>query len=133
MTSLPQKGDPATPRLEVASVVLDCSDAHQLADFYLRLLGWEVKRSEPEWVLIGARGSGIRLALQAEDWYEPPVWPEQEGRPTKMLHLDIEVDDLKAAREHALACGAALADHQPQEGVLVFLDPAGHPFCLFPR
>jgi hypothetical protein len=29
--------------------------------------------------------------------------------------------------------GARVADHQPQpERLLVMLDPAGHPFCLFP-
>ncbi|WP_406396104.1 VOC family protein [Streptomyces sp. NBC_00887] len=27
--------------------------------------------------------------------------------------------------------GATLEEHQPQEGVRVFRDPHGHPFCLF--
>ena len=27
--------------------------------------------------------------------------------------------------------GAVLAEYQPQEHVRVWLDPAGHPFCLF--
>ncbi len=27
--------------------------------------------------------------------------------------------------------GVALADYQPQDNVRVFLDPAGHPFCLY--
>ncbi len=48
-----------------------------------------------------------------------------------MLHLDILVDDLAAAGAHALACGAVLASYQPQADVRVYLDPAGHPFCLF--
>jgi hypothetical protein len=48
-----------------------------------------------------------------------------------MTHLDIEVDDLPAAVEHALALGAAPAGFQPQDDVRVLLDPAGHPFCLF--
>jgi len=47
------------------------------------------------------------------------------------LHLDIEVDDLEAAGAHAAATGAVLADLQPQEDVRVYLDPAGHPFCLW--
>ena len=47
------------------------------------------------------------------------------------LHLDIRVDDLAAATEHALATGARLADFQPQDDVRVLLDPAGHPFCFF--
>ena len=48
-----------------------------------------------------------------------------------MMHLDIGVADLDAGVEWALAAGAVLAEHQPQEGVRVILDPAGHPFCLF--
>lgn len=31
----------------------------------------------------------------------------------------------------AVEAGATVAEHQPQEGVRVMLDPAGHPFCLF--
>ena len=49
-----------------------------------------------------------------------------------MVHLDIATDDLDAAVAHALECGATLADHQPQDGVRVMLDPDGHPLCLFP-
>ena len=48
-----------------------------------------------------------------------------------MIHLDIKVDDLSDAGQHALAAGAVLADYQPQSDVRVYLDPAGHPFCLF--
>ena len=29
--------------------------------------------------------------------------------------------------------GAVLAEVQPQEGVRVYLDPVGHPFCLWVR
>jgi len=47
------------------------------------------------------------------------------------MHLDLEVDDLDAAVEHALSVGAALADVQPQQSVRVMLDPAGRPFCLY--
>jgi predicted enzyme related to lactoylglutathione lyase len=47
------------------------------------------------------------------------------------MHLDIRVDDLDAASAHAVAAGATVAEFQPQEGVVVHLDPAGHPFCLF--
>ncbi len=47
------------------------------------------------------------------------------------LHLDLQVDDLELAAEHATQAGATLADFQPQDDVRVFLDPVGHPFCLF--
>jgi hypothetical protein len=48
-----------------------------------------------------------------------------------MMHLEIQVDDLVAGVAHAVAAGATLAEHQPQDDVRVCLDPAGHPFCLF--
>ncbi len=119
------------PRLSLATVVLDCLDAHALADFYSRLLGWEVTLREPDWVLLRCPTGGTDLSFQSEAWYRPPVWPEEPGAQTKMLHLDILVDDLEAAGAHALQCGAVLASYQPQEDVRVYFDPAGHPFCLF--
>lgn len=61
----------------------------------------------------------------------PPVWPAGPGDPQMSMHLDFEVDDLDAAAAHAVAAGARLAGFQPQDDVRVFLDPAGHPFCLF--
>jgi hypothetical protein len=48
-----------------------------------------------------------------------------------MVHLDIMVDDLEAAGADAVAAGATLAEFQPQDDVRVYLDPAGHPLCLF--
>ena len=39
----------------------------------------------------------------------------------------IEAIDLA---RHAEKAGAVQAEFQPQEDVRVFLDPAGHPFCL---
>ena len=60
-----------------------------------------------------------------------PVWPEEPGKPMKMLHLDFQVDDLPAAEAHALACGAVKSPQQFLEGVMAFFDPAGHPFCFF--
>lgn len=110
-------------------MVLDCPDAHALSDFYRRLLGWEVKWSEPDWVLLRGPEGGTSLSFQSEADYRPPVWPELPGEQQKMQHLDIEVDDLDEAGAHAVAEGATLADFQPQDDVRVYIDPAGHPFC----
>lgn len=49
------------------------------------------------------------------------------------MHLDIAVEDVAAGVDYAVSLGARVAEHQPQQGrVTVMLDPAGHPFCLFP-
>jgi Glyoxalase-like domain len=66
-----------------------------------------------------------------EEAYVRPTWPAGPGDQQMQVHLDIEVDDLEAAGAHAAAAGAVLAEHQPQEDVRVYLDPAGHPFCLW--
>lgn len=124
--------DPArAPSVRLATVCLDCADAHELAGFYGQLLGWEVTASEPDWVLLRDPGGGTGLSFQAEPHYRPPTWPEAAGEQDKQLHLDLHVDDLDEAVAHAVASGARLADHQPQARVRVLLDPAGHPFCLF--
>ena len=75
----------------------------------------------------GQRG----LSFQLETAYVRPTWPAGPGDQQMQVHLDIEVDDLEAAGAHAVAAGAVLAEFQPQDDVRVYLDPAGHPFCLW--
>ncbi|MEU3794857.1 VOC family protein [Streptomyces fructofermentans] len=121
-------------RIKVSTVVLDAHDAHELADFYCRLLGYEVRGDEPDWVLVGPPEGveGVPLAFETEPAYVPPVWPDRgPGTQQMMLHLDIEVDDLEGGTARAVAAGAVLAAYQPQDDVRVLLDPAGHPFCLW--
>ena len=72
-----------------------------------------------------------KIEVQWEPHYRPPVWPGVEGQQLMMMHLDIGVADLDAGVAWAIGQGASLAEHQPQEGVRVMLDPEGHPFCLF--
>ncbi|MEV7739023.1 VOC family protein [Streptomyces sp. NPDC088921] len=128
----------SSARLSLSTVVLDAHDAHELAAFYRRLLGYVVRAEEPHWVLIGPPPGtgGISLALQTEPEYVPPVWPTRKpGDQQMMLHLDIEVDGgpdaLAAETARAVAEGARLAEHQPQDDVRVLFDPSGHPFCLW--
>jgi len=120
-----------TPTLKMFSTVLDAPDAAELAAFYRRLLGWPVEKEEPDWITLRDPDGGTGLSFQTEPAYARPVWPAGPGDPQMQVHLDIEVGDLAAAGEHALAAGAVLAGYQPQDDVRVYLDPAGHPFCLF--
>jgi catechol 2,3-dioxygenase-like lactoylglutathione lyase family enzyme len=110
---------------------IDAPDANALADFYRRLLGWTTGTEEPGWVILRPPGGGQTLNFQTEVHYVRPAWPAGPGDQQMMMHLEIQVDDLEAAVAHAVAEGAMLADFQPQDGVRVCLDPAGHPFCLF--
>jgi catechol 2,3-dioxygenase-like lactoylglutathione lyase family enzyme len=119
------------PKMTLTATVLDAPDPRTLAAFYRRLLGWTVEREEPDWVRLSAPGGGAGLSFQTESAYVRPTWPAGPGDPQMMMHLDIEVEDLEAAGAHALAAGAAVAEYQPQADVRVYLDPAGHPFCLW--
>ncbi len=119
------------PRTRLSATVLGAPEPRELAEFYRRLLGWRVKWDEPDWVMLEAPGGGAGLSFQREDEHVRPVWPAGRGDQQMMMHLDIGVDDLDEASAYAVAEGASVAEYQPQEGVRVLIDPAGHPFCLF--
>ncbi len=116
--------------MRLTSVTVGTSQPRELAEFYAKLLGTTVATAEPGWALVRAPG-GVSVGFELEREFRRPVWPSEPGAPVATQHLDIEVDDLAAATEHALACGAVLAPVQPQSGVRVLFDPDGHPFCLF--
>jgi predicted enzyme related to lactoylglutathione lyase len=130
------------PGIEWTGVCLDCADAEEMAAFYGRLLGWTVtRRDTPEdrqggagWIGMQDPRGGVGLSFQAEEWYQPPTWPEEEGRPAKMTHFEMSVADLEAAMAEVISAGGQMAPHQPadrdQARGRVMLDPAGHPFCL---
>ena len=124
---------PRSPHLTFSGTVLDSPDARALAAFYRQLLGWTAEKDEPGWVTLSAPGGGSRLSFQTEPAYVRPTWPTAPGDQQMMMHLDIEVDDLNTAGAHAVDSGAVLAGYQPQDDVRVYLDPAGHPFCLWVR
>ncbi len=120
-----------TPQVTLSATTIGAPDARSLAAFYRNLLDWGVEDDHDEWVTLRPRGGGPGLSFQTEAGYLPPVWPTAPGSQQMMAHLDLSVDDLEAAGRHAESCGAVLAGYQPQDHVRVYLDPAGHPFCLF--
>jgi hypothetical protein len=109
------------------SFVIDCPDAAALAGFYGALLDWPVK-VDGDWAEIRPADGGNCISFQQVEGYRPPQWPGQEV--PQQLHLDVIVDDLDGAEPAVLALGATKAGHQPGTSFRVFLDPAGHPFCL---
>ena len=121
---------PVQPSFHVGAVNMDCADAAVMADFYSQLLGWDVAWRDHDFVVLREPNGGTTLSFQQEAWYAPPVWPERPGEQTKMMHLDVKVDDLDAAVAHAISVGGRLAEHQPRPDLRIMLDPAGHPFCL---
>jgi catechol 2,3-dioxygenase-like lactoylglutathione lyase family enzyme len=121
------------PSFTLTATVLGTTDPPGLARFYQRLLGWPIGSEDPTWVTLRPAGGGAGLSFQLEEDHVPPSWPSSLGEQQMQLHLDVEVDDLAAAVATATQAGATVAAFQPQENVLVLLDPAGHPFCLWVR
>ncbi|GAB7033122.1 VOC family protein [Streptomyces sp. NPDC021749] len=112
--------------------VLDCPDHAALAEFYAQMLDWRVTEGEDDdWIEV-AGPDGRTLAFQkVAEGYRPPQWPGQEV--PQQLHLDFDVAraDIDEAERKVVGLGAKLVQHD--EGVRnfrVYLDPAGHPFCL---
>jgi hypothetical protein len=115
--------------LRLAAITLDCDDPVALASFYERATGLRLDpKSGPEFS--GLRGDdGFFIGFQRVDGYRAPSWPEQ-GTP-QQLHMDFTVDDLDLGEALVLELGATKPEHQASgEKWRVFIDPAGHPFCL---
>jgi catechol 2,3-dioxygenase-like lactoylglutathione lyase family enzyme len=137
--------EPTTPTLR--QVVLDCEDARALAEFYRQLLGFHYRPGdEPppdgtpdtngqDWLVLRDANGSRQLAFQQVPQLPEPTWPE--GPRPQMLHLDTTVPtlpELYVQQQRALDLGARLlfdrSDDQ-DEPLIVYADPAGHPFCIF--
>lgn len=109
------------------SFVIDCPDPGALAAFYGALLDWKVKESD-NWAEIRSEDGMQCIGFQPVEEFAAPVWPTQTI--PQQMHLDVMVDDLDTGEAAVLELGATKHEHQPGTTFRVFLDPAGHPFCL---
>jgi catechol 2,3-dioxygenase-like lactoylglutathione lyase family enzyme len=132
---------------QFAQVVLDCTDARRLAEFYRQLLGLRYRPGDeppaagepdpagPDWLVLRARAGGAQLAFQQVAVLPAATWPD--GPVPQQSHLDLTVPsaaELGVQHERALALGARLLldrSDDPEEPLRVYADPAGHPFCIF--
>ena len=110
------------------AVVIDCPDPRALAHFYAELLGMHVVYEADDWVTIRTDSDAPSLAFQQATDLQPPRWPDP-ARP-QQFHLDVQVDDIQTAEKRALAAGATRLTEGGGEKFRVYVDPAGHPFCL---
>ncbi len=125
-------------RFEMCNTVIGAPFARDLARFYAGLLGWSVgvDSDDGDWIILRNPDGGPGLSFQSEEGFTAPTWPPAPDHQQMMMHLDIGVaggtGELEAAVARAVELGATPTAHQPQRDVRVMLDPAGHPFCLFP-
>jgi hypothetical protein len=120
-------GAPIDRRIRWGAVVLDCPDPVGLAEFYASVLGTSFVETDVDWADVEVP-SGPRLSFQLVEHFVPPDWPGTEH--PQQAHLDLDVDNLDEAELFVLSRGAVKAQTQPGVSFRVFLDPAGHPFCL---
>ena len=108
-------------------MVIDCPDPEVLAEFYAELFGLPVTYRSADFVVVSVDSASSGFAFQRAPDHVPPAWPDP-ARP-QQVHLDVMVDDVAVAEQKVVALGAQRAP----AGEHVYLDPAGHPFCLVPR
>jgi predicted enzyme related to lactoylglutathione lyase len=108
-------------------IAIDCPDPGSLARFYGALLDWKIELVSADRAAVCPE-DGQCIAFHRVADYTRPTWPTPE-RP-KQMHLDMLVDDLDAAEAAVIDLGGTRHPDQPGASYRVFLDPAGHPFCL---
>lgn len=111
-------------------VVFDADDLHAESAFWAGVLDGRVFEDERWHTVIDAAGQW-RIGVQLAPGHVPPGWPN--GSP-QQVHLDLHVEDPRAAHRHVSALGARLLraapDPDADAGFQVYADPAGHPFCV---
>ncbi|MFE2644606.1 VOC family protein [Streptomyces nigra] len=73
-----------------------------------------MRKEEPGWVKIAAPDGSAALSFQTEPLFTRPRWPSTRSEQQMMMHLDIEVNDLSSAVEHARALGGTVATSSPR-------------------
>jgi hypothetical protein len=110
-------------------IVFDAADLDAESRFWAGLFEGEVFRDEGFHCVVSASGEWY-VGVQLTPNHVPPEWPD--GAP-QQVHLDLHVEDPRAAHETVIGLGARLlqpGELDAAEGHQVYADPAGHPFCI---
>jgi hypothetical protein len=121
---------------DYAYTALDCANPVELATFYSKITGLKVQPFDEgetaetcEWLELWDENDRTKMAFQKIDNYRVPTWPT--GDLPQQAHMDFHAKDLDIAEGEILAIGGRKADHQVRpHRFRVYLDPAGHPFCI---
>jgi predicted enzyme related to lactoylglutathione lyase len=113
----------------IAVIALDAVEPRVVADFWCRVLGWQIVDENTDGLSIAAAdGAGPTIDVLAVP----------EGKAVKnRLHLDLRADGMTTAEEldRLLSLGARPTDVGQEPGVswVVLSDPEGNEFCLLSR
>ena len=127
--------------------MIDTTDPRVSAEFWRRFLNLVYRQGhEPpapgaddatgrDWLNPLSRDDRPCLAFQGVDEFTRSTWPE--ATIPQQLHLDSTVgtiEELMSAHSRVIELGGALLHDRsdsPEEPLLVFSDPDGHPFSVF--
>jgi len=119
----------------LAYTALDCDNPIELADFYSKITGWPVEPlgdfppADVTWLELLDDKGFTKMGFQKIDNYQKPTWPT--GGLPQQAHMDFHAKDLDIAEKQLNEIGAVKADFQPKpHRFRIFLDLAGHPFCI---
>ena len=108
------------------SIVLDCPDPAALATFYGALLDWKVE-SRDGWADVRA-DYGQCISFQQVADYTPPTGRARTC-PSRCTSTSSSTTST-TARPRCSSSARPSTSTSPGTTFRVFLDPAGHPFCL---
>ncbi|MBY5162456.1 VOC family protein [Salsipaludibacter albus] len=109
----------------LSAICIDCQDASSTAAFWAALLDGEVTHDADGVAAVEAPGA--TLYFDEVEGFTSPGWPAD----TKQFHLDLQGPDPSSFADRVVELGGSVPDFQPgEERWTVYLDPAGHPFCI---
>jgi hypothetical protein len=138
-------------------VAVDCAEPHELADWWAETLGWEVEKSDPDFIrrmidegyateedtttyngrLVWQTGAAIRHPDRPETRMRDRIIFQQVPEPKtakNRWHLDVWVgaDNVREEADRLIARGATFL-HEGQQGPhrwITLADPEGNEFCV---
>jgi hypothetical protein len=119
-----------------AYTALDCANPVALAHFYSKITGLKIQPFDEgetaescEWLELWDENGRTKMAFQKIENYRVPTWPT--GNFPQQAHMDFHAKDLDISEKEILEIGGRKTDFQPKPNRFrVYLDPAGHPFCI---
>ena len=110
--------------MQLFNVTIDARDAAALATFWSEVVERPVDPRASEFFarIAGDDGSPNLLFIQV---------PEEKAGKNR-VHVDLDADDLDAARERLEGLGAQFVHEKDEYGIqwLTFRDPEGNEFCV---
>jgi hypothetical protein len=122
----------------LADIVIDCASPAALARFWAAALDGYAVAPYDEEELARLRALGIddpeddpTVLLESADG--PRLWLVRVPEPKTVknrVHVDLRADDTTAELSRLVSLGATKAPDQPNDGLVVLLDPEGNEFCF---